>query len=61
MEAEVAMVDKNLDRLRWVDQIHRGRIMTRGIEPWRGDRGLASTPIWSSAPSSWPAAGRPWS
>ena len=22
------MVDKNLDRLRWVDQIHKGRIMT---------------------------------
>jgi alanine dehydrogenase len=28
MEAEVVMVDKNLDRLRWVDQIHKGRIMT---------------------------------
>ena len=28
MEAEVVLVDKNLDRLRWVDQIHKGRIMT---------------------------------
>ncbi len=28
MEAEVVMLDRNLDRLRWVDQIHRGRIMT---------------------------------
>jgi alanine dehydrogenase len=28
MEAEVILVDKNLDRLRFVDQIHRGRIMT---------------------------------
>jgi alanine dehydrogenase len=28
MEAEVILLDKNLDRLRWVDQIHRGRIMT---------------------------------
>ena len=28
MEAEVAILDRNLDRLRWVDQIHRGRIMT---------------------------------
>lgn len=28
MEAEVVLVDKNLDRLRWVDQIHRGRIST---------------------------------
>jgi len=28
MEAEVVLVDKNLDRLRFVDQIHRGRIST---------------------------------
>jgi alanine dehydrogenase len=28
MEAEVQLLDRNLDRLRWVDQIHRGRIMT---------------------------------
>ncbi|MFI5047921.1 MAG: alanine dehydrogenase [Acidimicrobiia bacterium] len=28
MEAEVLLFDRNLDRLRWVDQIHRGRIMT---------------------------------
>ena len=28
MEAEVLLLDRNLDRLRWVDQIHRGRIMT---------------------------------
>lgn len=28
MEAEVQLFDKDLDRLRWVDQIHRGRIMT---------------------------------
>ena len=28
MEAEVWLLDKNLDRLRFVDQIHRGRIMT---------------------------------
>jgi alanine dehydrogenase len=28
MEAEVILVDRDLDRLRWVDQIHRGRIMT---------------------------------
>jgi alanine dehydrogenase len=28
MEAEVQLLDKNLDRLRWVDQIHKGRIMT---------------------------------
>src|SRR6476619_1748029 len=28
MEAEVWLLDKNLDRLRFVDQIHRGRITT---------------------------------
>ena len=28
MEAEVLMLDKNIDKLRWVDQIHRGRIVT---------------------------------
>lgn len=28
MEAEVVLFDKNLDRLRWVDQIHQGRITT---------------------------------
>ena len=28
MEAEVLLFDKSVDRLRWVDQIHRGRIMT---------------------------------
>jgi alanine dehydrogenase len=28
MEAEVLLLDKNLDRLRWVDQINKGRIMT---------------------------------
>ena len=28
MEAEVLLLDKSIDRLRWVDQIHKGRIMT---------------------------------
>jgi alanine dehydrogenase len=28
MEAEVVVADKNLDRLRYIDQIHKGRIMT---------------------------------
>src|SRR4029077_11613663 len=28
MEAEVMLLNKNLDRLRWVDQIHQGRIVT---------------------------------
>jgi alanine dehydrogenase len=28
MEAEVVLFDKNIDRLRWVDQIQKGRIVT---------------------------------
>ncbi|MEI8337181.1 MAG: alanine dehydrogenase [Actinomycetes bacterium] len=28
MEAEVMLLDRNTDRLRWVDQIHQGRIIT---------------------------------
>jgi alanine dehydrogenase len=28
MEAEVVLLDNDVDRLRWVDQIHRGRILT---------------------------------
>jgi alanine dehydrogenase len=28
MEAEVLLLDKSIDRLRWVDQIHKGRIQT---------------------------------
>ena len=28
MEAEVLLLDRDIDRLRWVDQIHQGRIMT---------------------------------
>jgi alanine dehydrogenase len=28
MEAEVIVVDRNLDRLRYIDQIHKGRIIT---------------------------------
>ena len=42
MEAEVLLLDKNLDRLRWVDQIHQGRIVTlasnRGAVDARGRR-----------------------
>jgi alanine dehydrogenase len=28
MEAEVVVLDKNLDRLRFIDQVHKGRILT---------------------------------
>ena len=35
MEAEVVLIDKNLDRLRWVDQIHRGPDHDAGVQPRR--------------------------
>ena len=45
MEAEVVLVDRDIDRLRLVDQIHRGRIMTLAsnravIERWVADADL---------------------
>ena len=45
MEAEVLLLDKNLDRLRWVDQIHKGRIMTLGEQPRSRSRARWPTPI----------------
>ena len=45
MEAEVLLLDKNLDRLRWVDQIHKGRIHDAGEQPRRGARARSPTPI----------------
>ena len=39
MEAEVTLLDKNLDRLRFVDQIHQGRIVTLASN--RGTAGRA--------------------
>ena len=41
MEAEVILLDKNLDRLRWVDQIHRGRIMTLASNRGAVERAVA--------------------
>ena len=37
MEAEVNLLDRDLDRLRFVDQIHKGRITDAGLQP--GHRG----------------------
>ena len=45
MEAEVVLVDKNLDRLRWVDQIHRGRIMTLASNRGAIERSLADADL----------------
>jgi alanine dehydrogenase len=41
MEAEVLLLDKSLDRLRWVDQIHRGRIMTLASNRGAVERAVA--------------------
>jgi len=45
MEAEVLLLDKNLDRLRWVDQIHRGRIMTLASNHGAVERAVAGADL----------------
>ena len=45
MEAEVVLLDKNLDRLRWVDQIHRGRIMTLASNQGAVERSVADADL----------------
>ena len=41
MEAEVLLLDRNLDRLRFVDQIHQGRIMTLASNRGAVERSVA--------------------
>ncbi|MDQ3570795.1 MAG: alanine dehydrogenase [Actinomycetota bacterium] len=41
MEAEVWLLDKNLDRLRYVDQIHKGRILTLASNRGTVERAVA--------------------
>jgi alanine dehydrogenase len=45
MEAEVLLLDKNLDRLRWVDQIHQGRIMTLASNKLAVERAVAEADL----------------
>jgi alanine dehydrogenase len=45
MEAEVVLIDKNLDRLRFVDQIHRGRIMTAASNRGAIERALSDADL----------------
>jgi alanine dehydrogenase len=45
MEAEVVLLDKNLDRLRWVDQIHKGRIMTLASNRGAIERSIAEADL----------------
>jgi alanine dehydrogenase len=45
MEAEVILLDKNLDRLRWVDQIHQGRIVTLASNRGAVERSVADADL----------------
>ena len=45
MEAEVLLLDKNLDRLRFVDQIHRGRIVTLASNRGAVERAVADADL----------------
>ncbi|MFN2506857.1 MAG: alanine dehydrogenase [Acidimicrobiales bacterium] len=45
MEAEVMLLDRNLDRLRWVDQIHKGRIMTLASNRGAVERAVAEADL----------------
>jgi alanine dehydrogenase len=45
MEAEVWLLDKNLDRLRFVDQIHRGRIITMASNRGAVERAVAEADL----------------
>jgi alanine dehydrogenase len=45
MEAEVVLFDKNLDRLRWVDQIHQGRIVTLASNRGAIERNVADADL----------------
>ena len=46
MEAEVVLFDKNLDRLRWVDQIQQGPDHDARLEPGRDRAQPSPTPTW---------------
>jgi len=45
MEAEVWLLDKSIDRLRWVDQIHQGRIMTLASNRGAVERAVAKADL----------------
>jgi alanine dehydrogenase len=45
MEAEVLLLDRDLDRLRWVDQIHKGRIMTLASNRGTVERAIADADL----------------
>ncbi|HEX9258738.1 MAG TPA: alanine dehydrogenase [Acidimicrobiales bacterium] len=45
MEAEVILLDKNIDRLRFVDQIHQGRIVTLASNRGAVERAVADADL----------------
>lgn len=45
IEAEVHLIDKNIDRLRYVDQIHRGRILTLASNRGAIERAVAEADL----------------
>ena len=45
MEAEVFLLDLDVDRLRWVDQIHKGRIMTISSNRGAVERAVAEADL----------------
>lgn len=45
MEAEVVLFDKSLDRLRWVDQINKGRIVTLASNRGALERNIADADL----------------
>ena len=45
MEAEVLLLDRSIDRLRFVDQIHRGRIMTLASNRGAVERAVAGADL----------------
>jgi len=45
MQAEVILLDKNLDRLRFVDQIHQGRIVTQASNRGAVERSVADADL----------------
>src|SRR5438105_14073604 len=45
MEAEVLLLDRSLERLRWVDQIHKGRIMTLASNRGAVERAVAEADV----------------
>ena len=58
MEAEVVLLDKNIDRLRWVDQIHKGRILTLASNKGAVERAVADADLAHRrrAGARWPSA-----